>query len=110
MSGHLPYPAVTSIATSLPDSSAQIPRCRGDLGWRNESIMELAMAGHGETAVQQVWAADIEAPEAIPLTTPTDRPATWRVIVEEWERFEGRPRVRSGQLRARTMGAAARLC
>ncbi|QEW03478.1 hypothetical protein [Microbacterium lushaniae] len=76
------------LVARLQRADAAVP---GDLGWRNERIVELVRAGSGEVAAQWAWAADIDSPEAIPLTTPTDRPATWRVVVEEWERFEGDP-------------------
>ena len=76
------------LVARLQRADAAVP---GDLGWRNERIVELVRAGSGEVAAQWAWAADIESPESIPLSTPTDRPATWRVVVEEWERFEGDP-------------------
>jgi hypothetical protein len=66
------------------------PAIDTDLGWDTIVTEELLMKGFGRNVFEAAWVAELEAPEQIPLRRPGENP-DWRVVLEEWERFEGDP-------------------
>ncbi|MFT3798821.1 hypothetical protein [Microbacterium sp.] len=73
------------------------PDIGGDLAWESVDAVELAIRGRASRAEELVWVGELEADGVIEVRTPpgASDPATdgstWRVRVEEWERFEGDP-------------------
>ncbi|QIM20607.1 hypothetical protein G7075_04680 [Phycicoccus sp. HDW14] len=71
----------------------------GDLAWTSVDAVELAPRGYASRAEDLVWVGELEADGVMDVRTPvggitaSGAPAgsTWRVRVEEWERFPGDP-------------------
>lgn len=98
------YPA--SVAASrrmIARLQRYLPEIGGDLAWSSVDAVELRIRGRASRAEELVWVGELEAGDVIEVRTPRtqsipdadgdDVPdaATWRVRVEEWERFEGDP-------------------
>ena len=64
--------------------------------------MELEVRGYATRAEDLVWVGELESDEVLDVRTPVGGTATsgaagastWRVRVEEWERFPGDPPAR----------------
>jgi hypothetical protein len=73
------------------------PQLQSDLGWTTVATQELAIHAADESAHSAVWVGELNAGREILLRRPLDTvepapgtpPSTWRVVVEEWERFPG---------------------
>jgi hypothetical protein len=80
-----------------------VPEIAGDLAWESVDAVELRIRGRASRADELVWVGELEADGVIDVRTPRaeGRPeagvddvpdaATWRVRIEEWERFESDP-------------------
>ncbi len=70
---------------------------RSDLGWKTVAAQELEVRAADEGAHAAVWVAELDAGQEVVLRRPFDAhdpapgkpPSTWRVVLEEWERFPG---------------------
>ena len=71
----------------------------GDLAWRSVDAVELQARGYASRPEDLVWVGEVGADEVMDVRTPvggtvatgTPGDSTWRVRVEEWERFPGDP-------------------
>jgi hypothetical protein len=73
------------------------PALRSDLGWTTVDVRELEIRAADEGAHAAVWVGELDAGQEVVLRRPLDPadpapgapPSTWRVVLEEWERFPG---------------------
>ena len=82
---------------------ARLQRCDpavgGDLAWTSVDAVELAARGYASRPEELVWVGELEADAVMDVRTPVGGTASgdavaapsWRVRVEEWERFPGDP-------------------
>lgn len=66
------------------------PEIGGDLGWQTKATVALVVRGTGTNPTESAWVGELASTDLIALTRP-GRSATWRVRIEEWERFPGDP-------------------
>lgn len=66
------------------------PEIGGDLGWQTKATVELVVRGIGANISEAAWVGELASKDAIALARP-GRSSTWRVRIEEWERFPGDP-------------------
>jgi len=78
------------------------PSVGGDLAWASVDTVELVPRGYSSRPEDLVWVGELEADAVVPVRTPlggaapaSPDAASWRVRVEEWERFPGDPPPRS---------------
>ncbi len=62
----------------------KVPAVKTDLGWQTVAKLELPILGIDGTVVS--WSGELELPDSLPPRCPGSS-KTWRVVVEEWERF-----------------------
>ena len=74
------------------------PVIDSDLGWMTVTTQELPIRSSDGGRHLAVWTGELDAGREIELRRPLDgagvatgRTSTWRVVVEEWERFPGDP-------------------
>ncbi len=75
------------------------PAIKSDLGWTTVATQELPIRSADQAGHAAVWTGELAAGQEIVLRRPLDPatpppgqpPSTWRVVVEEWERFPGDP-------------------
>lgn len=68
------------------------PEINTDLGWQTVTTEQLTIRGTGRSAAEVAWVGELAAGVKVKLRTPSPSgPSTWRVTVEEWERFRGDP-------------------
>ncbi len=73
------------------------PRLRSDLGWTTVAVEELEIRAADEGAHAAVWVGELDAGQEVVFRRPLDPadpapgtpPSSWRVVLEEWERFPG---------------------
>ncbi len=78
------------------------PAVGGDLAWSSVDTIELVPRGYATRPEDLVWVGELEADAVVEVRTPLGGAApetldasSWRVRVEEWERFPGDPPPRS---------------
>ncbi|WP_439592008.1 hypothetical protein [Microbacterium sp.] len=79
------------------------PEIGGDLGWITRDSVQLDLLAYDASAHTAAWGGSLSWTESIPLRRPGPGASSWRVTVEEWERFPGDPVI------GRFIGAAGRL-
>jgi hypothetical protein len=63
-----------------------------DLGGQTVTTEQLTIRGAGRSAAEVAWVGELAAGAKVRLRTPGPSGAsTWRVTIEEWERFRGDP-------------------
>jgi hypothetical protein len=68
------------------------PEIDTDLGWQTVTTEQLTIRGTGRSAAEVAWVGELDAGAKVRLRTPSPAGAsTWRVTIEEWERFRGDP-------------------
>ncbi|QKE84416.1 hypothetical protein [Arthrobacter sp. NEB 688] len=75
------------------------PALGGDLAWASVDTVELVPRGYASRLEDLVWVGELESDTAMDVRTPvggvtaSGAPggSTWRVRIEEWERFPGDP-------------------
>ncbi|UUT35133.1 hypothetical protein [Microbacterium elymi] len=67
------------------------PELAGDLGWITVDVSELPVQAMDAATRTVSWGDELRADQDVVLRTPASGASGWRVVVEEWERFEGDP-------------------
>ena len=68
------------------------PEIDTDLGWQTVTTEQLSIRGTGRSAAEVAWVGELDAGARVRLRTPSPAgSSTWRVTIEEWERFRGDP-------------------
>lgn len=77
------------------------PAVGGDLAWTSVDTIELVPRGYATRPEDLVWVGELKADDVVDVRTPVGGApesldaSSWRVRVEEWERFPGDPPPRS---------------
>ncbi len=69
------------------------PSIPTDLGWKTVATQELTIRSADPGTHQVAWVGELDAGQQVSLRQPADgtSSSSWRVTVEEWERFPGDP-------------------
>ena len=67
------------------------PELAGDLGWITVDVSELPVQATDAATRTVSWGDELRADQDVTLRRPGAAASTWRVVVEEWERFVGDP-------------------
>lgn len=67
------------------------PDVAGDLGWITVDVSELPVQATDAATRTVSWGDELRADHDVTLRRPGAAASTWRVVVEEWERFVGDP-------------------
>ena len=67
------------------------PELAGDLGWITVDVSELPVQATDAATRTVSWGDELRADQDVTLRRPGPGVSTWRVVVEEWERFAGDP-------------------
>lgn len=90
----------TTADTRMPLSNERVmvarlqrkdPELAGDLGWITVDVSELPVQATDAATRTVSWGDELRADQDVTLRRPGPGASTWRVVVEEWERFAGDP-------------------